>query len=281
MPRPRHKLNPKLEIKSARHVKVVLVQPQKSENIGATARAMGNMGLGELALVQPVSLSLNVVRAMGTSAGAEIIDAMTVHETLPQALADCHLVVGSTARLGGHRGPFHTPKMLAREILDLPEGKQAALVFGPERMGLSTADLRLCQKVISIPTQAPEVSSLNLAQAVLLMGYELLTAGGGESNRPPLIDPAGQFELNGMYDQLKDTLLGIGFLPRNNPDHYLMNIKKIFNRTTLSEGECNLIRGMCSQMRWAVKNSQKLDWPQEEIGPDEAVPIEPNLNDDR
>lgn len=264
MPRPRHKLNPKLEIKSARHVKVVLVRPQKSENIGAAARAMGNMGLGELALVRPASLSLNVVRSMATSAGAEIAAAMTSHETLAEALGGCHLVVGATARLGSHRGPFHTPKMLAREILDLPEGQRCALVFGPERMGLSTADLRLCQKVIRIPTCGPETSSLNLAQAVLIVGYELLTAGVGEPANPPRISAASQFELNGMYDQLKTTLLDIGFLPASNPDHYLMNIKKIFNRTALSSGECNLLRGICRQIRWAVKNSRQLDWAREE-----------------
>jgi tRNA C32,U32 (ribose-2'-O)-methylase TrmJ len=128
-----------------------------------------------------------------------------------------------------------------------------ALLFGPERMGLATGDLRRCQKVVRIPTDRPETSSLNLAQAVLLLGYELLLAAGA-GPEPPAVRPAPQAELAGMYADLTDLLLQIGFLPTDNPEHWLMNIKKIFNRSLLTSGECNLWRGVCRQARWALAN---------------------------
>jgi tRNA/rRNA methyltransferase len=125
-------------------------------------------------------------------------------------------------------------------------------------MGLSTGDLRFCHKVIRIPTSAGATSSLNLAQAVLVLGYELLMAAGGEPPAPSGITPAAQNAVNLMYDELEDPLTAIGFLPDDNPAHWLMNIKKIFNRSLLTKGECDLLMGICRQIRWAVKNLNDL-----------------------
>ena len=97
---------------------------------------------------------------------------------------------------------------------------------------------------------------LNLAQAVLLLGYELLMAAGA-APEPPAVRPAPQAELAGMYADLADLLLMIGFLPADNPEHWLMNIKKIFNRSLLTSGECNLWRGVCRQARWALANPDR------------------------
>jgi tRNA/rRNA methyltransferase len=126
-------------------------------------------------------------------------------------------------------------------------------------MGLSTEDLRLCQKVVRIPTSSGATSSLNLAQAVLIMGYELLLAAGGDPPEPPKIKPATQFAVNLMYDELEDTLTSIGFLPADNSGHWLMNVKKIFNRSQLTKGECDLLMGVCRQIRWAVCNLTELE----------------------
>ena len=240
---------------SRRHIDVVLAEPQKSENIGAAARAMANMGLGRLVLVRPRNLRRELMESMATSHALSVLTEMTLHEDLDEALAPYGLVVGSTARPGRHRGPFYTPRQLAPLLL-ADEGKEpgpVALLFGPERMGLTTGDLRLCQKVVRIPTDRPETSSLNLAQAVLLLGYELLLAAGA-APEPPAVRPAPQAELAGMYADLTDLLLQIGFLPADNPEHWLMNIKKIFNRSLLTSGECNLWRGVCRQARWALAN---------------------------
>jgi tRNA/rRNA methyltransferase len=242
------------------HIDVVLAGPQKSENIGAAARAMANMGLGRLVLVRPRSLNRDIMESTATCHALGVLAEMVVHEDLGRALAPYGLVVGTTARTGRHRGPFYTPRQLAPLLLANAEGEAAgpvALLFGPERMGLATEDLRLCQKVVRIPTDRPETSSLNLAQAVLLLGYELLLASGA-APEPPAVRPAAQAEVAGMYADLGDLLLRIGFLPADNPEHWLMNIKKIFNRSLLTSGECNLWRGVCRQARWALANQARV-----------------------
>jgi tRNA/rRNA methyltransferase len=133
-----------------------------------------------------------------------------------------------------------------------------AILFGPERMGLSTVDLRLCHKIIRIPTHDSASSSLNLAQAVLIVGYELLLAAGGEPPPPPPVTPARLELLERMYEELESCLTGIGFLPADNSGHWLSNIRKIFNRSLLSSGECDLLLGLCRQIRWAVKNLEQV-----------------------
>jgi tRNA/rRNA methyltransferase len=245
---------------SRRHVDVVLMEPQKSENIGAAARAMANMGLGKLVLVRPRSLHRDLIESTATSHARRILDEMAVFRELPEALAPYGLVVGTTARAGRSRGPFYSPRQLAAELLAPDESQAAvptALLFGPERMGLASRDLHLCQKVVRIPTDGLETSSLNLAQAVLLLGYELIVAAGGEP-APPAVKPARQDELAALYADLTGALVHIGFLPADNPEHWLMNIKKIFNRSLLTSGECNLWRGVCRQLRWALENTDQL-----------------------
>jgi len=242
------------------HIDVVLYEPQKSENIGATARAMANMGFGRLVLVRPRSLHREVMESTATSHAWKVLAEMTIHEDIDEALAAYGLVVGTTARPGRHRGPFYTPRQLAPSLLTGGRNGEAcpvAILFGPERMGLATGDLRRCQKVVHIPTDGPKTSSLNLAQAVLLIGYELLLAAGAAPELPS-VRPAPQAELAGMYADLADLLLQIGFLPADNHEHWLMNIKKIFNRSLLTSGECNLWRGICRQARWALANQDRV-----------------------
>ena len=244
---------------SRSHIDVVLSEPQKSENIGAAARAMANMGLGRLVLVRPRSLYRELMESTATSHAMKVLAEMKVYEDLDEALANYGLVVGTTARPGRQRGPFYTPRQLAPCLLNSDSQGQVwpvAILFGPERMGLATSDLRRCQKVVRIPTDGPETSSLNMAQAVLLIGYELLMAAG-DMPGPPAVRPASQAELSGMYDDLADFLLKIGFLPADNHEHWLMNIKKIFNRSLLTSGECNLWRGVCRQARWALANQDR------------------------
>ncbi|UQZ89405.1 rRNA methyltransferase [Deltaproteobacteria bacterium Smac51] len=260
MPRnPVNKLDRRPVMLSRRHIDVVLMEPQKSDNIGTTARAMANMGLGRLILVRPRSLNWELIEATATSHSGRILKDIVIHQELEEALEPYGLVIGTTARVGNRRGPFYTPRQLVSELLPQNglEPIASAILFGPERMGLSTEDLRHCQKVVRIPTDDPETSSLNLAQAVLILGYELIMAAGGEPEAPK-IKPASHDELNGMYEDLSETLIHIGFLPADNPEHWLMNIKKIFNRSLLTTGECNLWRGVCRQIRWALSNTDKL-----------------------
>jgi tRNA/rRNA methyltransferase len=229
-----------------------------SENIGGSARAIANMGLGDLIVVSPRKINDELAAAMATPQGEQILKNMRVRDSLRAAVEPYELVVGTTARIGSRRGPLLSPRQLAPTLLGLNPPK-VALVFGPERMGLSTEDIRLCQRFVRVPTDNPQTGSLNLAQAVLIMGYELLLAAGGEPYPPPPIKAATQLQLNDMYDDLESTLVKIGFLPETNSGHWLMNIKKIFNRGLLTEGESHLLRGVCRQIRWAVNNMKSLD----------------------
>ena len=248
-----HELDAPPKIINRRHIDIILMEPQKSENIGATARAMANMGLGRLVLVRPRTLNQELMEATATSHAVKFLNEMSCHQELAPALAPYGIVVGTTARLGNQRGPFYTPRKLSPELLPAPGDSPTpvAILFGPERTGLSTEDLRLCQKVVRIPTDEPETSSLNLAQAVLILGYELLMAARGVPEAPA-VKPAPHHELTDMYEDLKSTLIQIDFLPSTDPEHWLMNVKKIFNRSHLTSGECKLWRGICRKIRWAM-----------------------------
>ena len=185
--------------------------------------------------------------------GRDLVERLIVHEDLSEALSEFSYVVGTTARQGSKRGPFTSPRKLARELIGLSREHRIGLLFGPERTGLTTAELRLCQAVVRIPTANPRAASLNLAQAVLILGYEIMMAQSDEPAETP-IKLATSRELRDMYDHLKTTLLEIRFLPDENTEHWLMSFKRLFNRTGLTHGECNLIRGLCRQIKWAVEH---------------------------
>ncbi|MEW6265262.1 MAG: RNA methyltransferase [Thermodesulfobacteriota bacterium] len=236
------------------NVAVVLCRPKLSENIGTAARAAANMGLGRLLLVKPYRFERDIIQAAATRAADYLVDRIAVHDDLPAALADFHFVVGTTSRPGSHRGPFFSPRDVAPRIADLADENRVALVFGPERTGLTTAELRLCQAVVRIPTADEKKASLNLAQAVLILAYEIMLAVR-PAPAPPGIKPATQAEILAMYEHLSRTLLAIGFLPDQNTEHWLMSFKRIFNRGGLTHGECNLIRGVCRQIDWALNQS--------------------------
>ncbi|MBW2141769.1 MAG: RNA methyltransferase [Deltaproteobacteria bacterium] len=226
------------------NVTVVLHQPRLSENIGTAARAASNMGLGSLIAVQPNQIREDILMASATKGGQRLIENMSVYENLPDALADFNYVVGTTARVGNKRGPFFTPRTLARKLISLSQENKIAIVFGPERTGLTTVELRLCQAVVSIPTNSKTTSSINLAQAVLIVGYELLLAESDETLSPPIkMAPVG--EVQAMYDHFKRALLELGFLPEENSDYWIMNFARIFNRAGLTHEDCNLCCAAC------------------------------------
>lgn len=230
-----------------KNVAVVLMNPSLSENIGTAARAAGNMGLGRLIVVQPYRLEREIIARAATAAGARLAENLEVYDELKDALAPFAFVAGATARTGNFRGPFMSPRALSQAVAEKAPENRIALLFGPERSGLTTAQLRLCQAVVTIPTAEKAASSLNLAQAVLLLGYELLMAA---KNPPPpaRLKLAPAREVNALYGHMKRTLLEIGFLPDTNSDHWLMNFKRIFNRAGLTHGECNLLRGLFSRI---------------------------------
>lgn len=242
------------------HVTVVLHQPRFPENIGAAARAACNMGISRLMLVSPEDCDLTRILTMATHAAADLVENMEIHSDLGVALKPFHYIVGTTARTGGQRQELKTPREIAEKLVPICANNQVALLFGPEDRGLTNAQLRCCHALVTIPTSG--FSSLNLAQAVMILCYELMTAGDKPTDHfaPRL---ATRRELDGMYEHLKETFVKINFINPDNPDYWMQNIRRFFSRIGLRARDVKIIRGICRQIDWytgrAVENIDQLE----------------------
>ena len=167
-----------------------------------------------------------------------------------EALAPYNYVVGTTARLGGERQVITTPSKLAERLVSISRENRIAILFGPEDRGLSNIDIRYCHTLVNIPTA--EFSSLNLAQSVIIMCYEIFIADL-EENKEFAPRLASRHELDGMYDQLKDILVRIGYVNPENPDYWISKLRHFFTRLQLRAKEVNIIRGICRQIDWYGK----------------------------
>ena len=229
------------------HVAVVLHHPRISENIGAAARAMCNMGIHKLIVVAPKKCDMQRVRKLATHAAAAVVDQIEFFESLQQALAPFNFVVGTTARRGRRRQGYDSPSRLARDLIPISHNNRIALLFGPEDRGLTAEDLRFCHRLVNIPTS--DFSSLNLAQAVMVLCYELFMAGKHDS-AVPIPRLAARHELDGMYDQVKDLLVRVNYINPENPDYWMDKIRHFFTRMQLRAREVSIIRGICRQVNW-------------------------------
>jgi TrmH family RNA methyltransferase len=232
-------------------VDIVLVRPSRAANVAAAARALKNMGLGSLVLVSPPR-DLDRPEARALAYGAwDLLDSARVHPDLRSAVSACTLVAATSARDEG-RAATRTPREFAAEAAGLAAGGRVAVVFGPEATGLLNEELALCQMRIRVPTHAAQ-PSLNLAQAVLLIAYELRLAA------PP--DPEGQAEapapraavgtVEEALDDLRDALLAINYLNPDSPGSILSELRALLLRAAITTREVSLVRGMARQIRWA------------------------------
>ncbi len=233
-----------------KNVSIVLNRPLYSENVGAAARAMRNMGFERLVAVNPKDFDRDKALKMATHGASGIVDNMHFSDDLKRTLSSYHYVIGTTARLGGQRQVIQTPSKLAKNLVSLSLENQVALLFGPEDRGLSNEDIRYCHILINIPTTG--FSSLNLAQAVMILCYELFIVETDEEKKftPRL---ASRHELDGMYDQLKDILVRISYINPENPDYWLNKLRYFFSRIQLRAKEVSIIRGICRQIDWYGK----------------------------
>jgi len=232
---------------SFQNITLVLHRPRIPENIGAVARAMRNMGLERLTVVAPENFDLKRALMMSTHVAADIVENMTTSRDLKSALSACGYVVGTTARLGRQRQVIQSPRKLAKTLVPISAGNQVAILFGPEDKGLSNEDIRFCHALVNIPTA--EFSSLNLAQAAMVICYELFLANAeeGQLHSPRL---ATRHELDGMYEQLREVLVRISFINPENPDYWMNNLRRFFTRMQLRAREVRIIRGVCRQINW-------------------------------
>jgi len=263
-------------------VRIVLVGTQHPGNIGSAARAMKTMGLSQLVLVAPERFPHPEAVALAAGA-ADLLDAAARFETLAEAVADCRLVLGCTARSRRIALEELSPRAAAARALPAAEGgADVAVVFGRERTGLENDELQLCHAAVHIPAN-PDYSSLNLAAAVQVLAYELRIASLRESPDPrdasipgPRQDerpevrsepPATHGELEGFFSQLADTLDAIDFHKGRTPAAAIRKFRRLFLRAGLDAREVRLLRGMLADaQRMADIANGRLPAPQRPAG---------------
>jgi tRNA/rRNA methyltransferase len=271
------------------NITIVLVSPQYAGNIGSVCRAMKNTGLSRLFLVSPEQDPLSVEARMMATSAKDILQKAKTFSTLEEALDGFRWIAGTSARKGINRGPFIPPREISPEIIQHARSIPVAVLFGPEDRGLTNRELDPCHALIQITTH-PGLSSLNLAQAVLLVCYELYLTNLHESrnaeggmrpepckfqSRPALhvvqggkrkekrvrreeafsssglLPPLAEFQkVEKMYTHLEQLLLRIGFLDTNNPKRIMHTLRRIYGRAHLGDRDVAILRGIFRQLEW-------------------------------
>jgi tRNA/rRNA methyltransferase len=236
---------------------VILVEPQGALNVGAVCRAMMNFGFVDLRLVNPQADFLgDEARRMAVKAGT-LLEGARLFATLEEAVADCQLVIGTTRRFGKYRENFLHPEEAAELLLPWTAKGRVALLFGREDRGLLTAELDLCQRLLTIPTHET-LPSMNLAQSVALCLYEVSRAYGRaqglRSSGKRLVSGKA---LEGMFQHMRRTLLSIEYLDPQNPDHVLRTFRRIFGRAGLNDREVRILHGLWSRIDWVEEQRAK------------------------
>jgi tRNA (cytidine32/uridine32-2'-O)-methyltransferase len=234
---------------SLAHIRIVLVETSHPGNIGAVARAMKNMGLSALHLVQPKEFPHADATARASGAD-DVLEHAFVHDTLQQAVADCGVVIGTTARQRHIRfTPYEPRDCAAYAIAMAQQANQVAVVFGNERVGLQNGELALCTGLVTIPT-SDSYSSLNIAMAVQIIAYELLLTARTAASRVTGAEPlATADELQYFYQHLQTLLEGTSFRDHTDSGHLMTRVRRIFNRAELDQNEMRILRGILSALQ--------------------------------
>ncbi len=227
---------------------VILVEPQLGENIGTAARAMGNFGLTRLRLVKPRDGWPNVHAQRAASGADHVLNAVEIFDTVEEAVADCTLLYATTARAHDQAKPVMAPDAAAAEtIAHIKTGATAGILFGRERYGLQNEEVALANRIMTFPVN-PGFSSLNLAQAVLLCGYEWFkqaTSNALPYAMPERSERASQHQMGTFFDNLVAELDKVEFLrPPEKRDTMLVNLRNIFTRMEPSKQDMHTLHGV-------------------------------------
>ena len=235
------------------NIRIVLVNTSHPGNIGAAARAMKNMGLSRLYLVQPKDYPSGV--ALGRAASAlEILDNAVLCDNLQEAIGDCTLVIGTSARSRRIPWPVLEPDQCARKIVHEAQTQQVALGFGREDHGLSNEELQLCHFHVQIPAN-PDYSSLNLAAAVMVLCYEIyqqklqLESSGAEEQEEWDKELASVDEVERYLEHLEELLIQIDFHDPDNPRQLMRRLRRLYKRVRLDKMEINILHGIVTESR--------------------------------
>ena len=235
------------------NIRIVLVNTSHTGNIGSAARAMKTMGLSQLVLVDPVEPPDGKASALAAGAGDVLANAKTV-ATLEEAVADCGLVVGTSARSRTLSWPMLEPRECGEKLVSEVKNYPVALVFGRENNGLTNEELQQCHFHVCIPAN-PEYSSLNLAAAVQTLCYEIRMAHLNETRLPEVAEeyPLSE-DLERFYSHLEQTLLKTNFIIPQHPGMVMTKLRRLFNRARPESQELNILRGILASIDKNIKD---------------------------
>ncbi len=228
------------------HIKIILVETSHPGNIGAVARAMKNMTMTELCLVSP-KLFPSADATSRASGADDILAKATVYSTLQEAISDCQLVIGASARCRTISWPEMTPRECAEKITTVGYHQKVGIIFGRENSGLKNHELDLCHFLLRIPCNI-DYSSLNIAAAVQVVCYELFVSAGQQS--PVIIGDRGKtpkattLQMESFYTHLHETLTDIGFIHPDKSKSIMRRLRRIYNRVHLDVKELDILRGI-------------------------------------
>jgi TrmH family RNA methyltransferase len=227
-------------------IRIVLVETSHAGNIGAAARAMKNMGLTDLRLVKPHEFPH--LDAYARASGAEdVLNAAQVHGSLAEAVSDCGWVVGTSSRQ--RHIPFAPlePRECAQRLVAAAAANRVAVVFGSERVGLTNAELALCNALVTIPT-SESYASLNVAMAVQVIAYEIFLATRVAATASAIETLATAAELEGFYKHLEQVLEGTDFRDHSGSGQSMMRLRRLFGRSQPDQIEIRILRGILSAL---------------------------------
>ena len=234
-------------------IKVVLVGTTHPGNIGATARAMKNMGIVNMALVEPKEFPSDIA-TYRSKAAKDVLENAEVFDTLKMAISDCELVIGTSARERKVPWPILNPKDASQEVSRGSLNNKVAVVFGREDRGLTNEELGLCNIHVHIPTD-PEYSSLNLSQAVQIMVYEIRSAilenEGNEGNWD--VEFADNDQTERLISHMDELMQEVDFYETDNPRKLLLRVRRFFKRSRLDVMEVNIFRGLFAAIQKKLK----------------------------
>lgn len=241
-------------------IRIILVGTSHTGNIGSAARAMKTMGLSRLYLVNPLAEPDQHAFSLASGA-ADILDNATFCQTLSEAVSDCQLIVGASARFRSLAWPNLSPRECGEKVAVEAEQSNAALVFGRERSGLTNDELQQCHYHVTIPAN-PAYSSLNLAMSVQILAYEIrmgMAARLGKRcslPREPKVDVnyPDATELAHLYHHLEQTLLQIGFINPAHPGQIMNKLRRLFSRARLESSEVSILRGVFTAIHQKIKS---------------------------
>lgn len=237
--------------------RIVLVNTSHPGNIGSVARAMKTMGLGELYLVGPAFFPHPKAIELATGA-TDVLDNAIVVETLAEAIGDCALVIGTSARMRTVPWPILAPRQMAELVRKESANSQTAIVFGREQSGLTNEELQCCHYHVQIPS-IPTFSSLNIAAAVQVIAYELRLASLSEQEASPVWDYrlASVDEMEMFFDHLQSVFIEIDFLKLSAPRKLMTRMRRLFLRARPDVMEMNMLRGMLTAIQESKNQGEK------------------------